>query len=102
RTTILAPQGRVLAGALSEALAGPMDAAVGAAGVVVRSERVARIEADPHGRVRVVRTDRGEVVGCQVVLVAVGVVPRVELAEAAGVELGVSGAVAVDAGMRTN
>jgi pyruvate/2-oxoglutarate dehydrogenase complex dihydrolipoamide dehydrogenase (E3) component len=79
-----------------------MGAAVAAAGVPVRAETITRIEADPFGRVRAVRTDRGEVVGCQAVLVAVGVAPRAELAAAAGVRLGPSGAVAVDAHLRTS
>jgi NADPH-dependent 2,4-dienoyl-CoA reductase/sulfur reductase-like enzyme len=102
RATILDPRGRVLASSLSAALAGPMDAAVRAAGVPVRAETITRIEADRHGRVRAVRTDRGEVIGCQAVLVGVGVAPRTELAVAAGVKLGKTGAVAVDAHMRTS
>lgn len=102
RATILEPLGRVLPGTLSDALAGPMSAAVQAAGVPVRPEKITRIEAAPDGRVRAVWTDRGEVVGCQAVLVCVGVEPRTALAEAAGVRLGETGAVAVDAHMRTN
>ncbi len=50
---------------------------------------------DGDGRPRAVRTDRGEVPARHVV-VATGVVPEVTLAEAAGLEVGESGALAVD------
>jgi NADPH-dependent 2,4-dienoyl-CoA reductase/sulfur reductase-like enzyme len=48
-----------------------------------------------------VRTDRG-LVPADLVLVSVGIRPRVELARSAGVTLGESGAVAVDDEMRTS
>ena len=48
-----------------------------------------------------VRTDRGAFEG-DLVLVAVGIQPNVELAKAAGIALGKSGAIAVDAEQRTN
>ena len=47
-----------------------------------------------------VRTDRG-VFPAEVVLVSTGVRPNVALARAAGIPLGATGAIAVDAGMRT-
>jgi NADPH-dependent 2,4-dienoyl-CoA reductase/sulfur reductase-like enzyme len=49
----------------------------------------------------VVRTNRGAL-DADLVLAAVGIRPNVELARAAGVRLGASGAIAVDDGMRTN
>ncbi len=102
RVTVLERAGRVLPEALSEDLAAPVGEAVRAGGVVVRGEVPTRFETDRYGRVKAVHTDRGEVVGCDLVLVAVGVEPRTGLAEAAGVRLGPSGAVAVDDGMQTN
>ena len=48
-----------------------------------------------------VRTDRGSI-PTDMILVAVGVRPRVELARSAGVALGETGAIAVDDGMRTS
>jgi NADPH-dependent 2,4-dienoyl-CoA reductase/sulfur reductase-like enzyme len=48
-----------------------------------------------------VRTDRGPL-STDLVLVAVGIRPRVGLARSAGVALGETGAIAVDDGMRTN
>jgi len=57
------------------------------------------IEGD--GRVRRVITSQGTF-EADLVLLAIGVVPNSALAQAAGVELGVKGAIATDAQMRTN
>ena len=54
-----------------------------------------------EGRVRGVRFG-GEKIEADLVVVAVGVEPSVELAEAAGAEIGVTGAIRVDEHMRTN
>ena len=102
RATILDPAGRVLSTSLAPDVARPLDEAVRAAGVLVRAETATSVLADDAGRVRAVRTDAGEIIGCQAVIVAIGVEPRVELAEAAGVALGATGAVAVDDQMKTN
>lgn len=58
------------------------------------------VEPGPKGGL-VVRTERSAI-ACDLVLVAVGVRPNVALAEAAGVRLGETGAIAVDAHQRTN
>ncbi|MGW3999829.1 NAD(P)/FAD-dependent oxidoreductase [Amycolatopsis sp. NPDC004772] len=63
-------------------------------------EQVAEITGGPDG-VRGVRLGTGEELTADVVLIAVGAVPRVELAHAAGLELADDGGVAVDAGLRT-
>ena len=102
RATILEPRGRVLPHAVPAALASPLDAAVRGAGVAVRSERVVSVRADRFGRVESVTTDRGERIGCQALLVAIGVEPRTELARAAGLAVGASGALAVDDTMQTS
>ncbi|WP_420457475.1 FAD-dependent oxidoreductase [Rubrivirga sp.] len=102
RATILDPNGRVLGNTVACEASDLMNEAVAAAGVAVRAERVTAILADDDGRVRAVRTDRGELVGCQMVVVSVGVEPRVELAQAAGIRLGDRGGVAVDDQMRTS
>ncbi len=60
---------------------------------------VQRIEATGHGVS--VRTNKGEV-ATDMVIVSVGVRPNVALARSAGVQLGASGAIAVDAMQRTN
>ncbi|MEV8615542.1 FAD-dependent oxidoreductase [Amycolatopsis sp. NPDC051373] len=63
-------------------------------------EHVAEVTGDPSG-VRGVRLRSGEELLADVVLVAVGAAPRVELAHTAGLELSDDGGVAVDAGLRT-
>ncbi len=102
RATILDPNGRVLGTTVACEASDLMNEAVAAAGVAVRPERATEILADDDGRVRAVRTDRGEVVGCQMVVVSIGVEPRAELAQAAGIRLGDRGGVAVDDHMRTS
>jgi pyruvate/2-oxoglutarate dehydrogenase complex dihydrolipoamide dehydrogenase (E3) component len=59
-------------------------------------------ERDRWGRVRAIRTDRKEIIGCDFVLVAIGLEPRTELAVAAGIRIGKTGAIAVDEEMRTS
>jgi NADPH-dependent 2,4-dienoyl-CoA reductase/sulfur reductase-like enzyme len=56
---------------------------------------------DDRGRVRAVATD-GETVPVDLAVVGAGVAPNVRLAEAAGVEIGTTGAVATDAYGRTS
>lgn len=102
RATILDPKGRVLGGAVACEASDLMDRAVRGAGVLVRPERAIEVLADDAGRVRAVRTDRGELVGCQMLVVSVGVEPRAELAAAAGLKIGDMGGVTVDDEMRTS
>ncbi len=102
RATILDPAGRVLPTGFEAAVTGQMQDAVRAAGVAVRAERVTEVRTDAQGRVAAVRTDRGEIVGCQALIAAIGVEPRTELARAAGLTIGASGGIWTDAGMRTS
>ena len=102
RATILDPAGRVLNKTVACEASQLMQDAVTRAGVAVRQERVTQVLADDHGHVRAVRTDQGEIVGAQMLIVAVGVEPRVELAAAAGLALGESGGVKVDDEMKTS
>lgn len=53
------------------------------------------------GRVKGIRTERGEI-ETDMVLVALGVLPNTSLAETAGIETGVKGAIVVDPQMRTS
>ncbi|MEV6826466.1 FAD-dependent oxidoreductase [Amycolatopsis sp. NPDC051102] len=64
-------------------------------------EQVAEITGGPDG-VRGVRLGNGDELTADVVLIAVGAAPRVELAHDAGLELSDNGGVAVDAGLRTS
>ncbi len=102
RATILEPRGRVLGSTVACEASDLMQRAVHRAGVAVRAERPTEILADDAGRVRAVRTDAGEIVGCQVVVVAIGVEPRAELAVAAGAETGSMGGLRVDDRMKTS
>ena len=54
-----------------------------------------------QGKVEAVATDSNHY-PCEIAMVGVGAVPNVELARAAGVHLGATGAIATDASMRTN
>ena len=102
RVTILDPAGRVLPRTLSDDLCAPVSEAVRAGGVVVRGEVPTAFATDRWGRVTAVHTDKKEIIGCDLVLVAIGLEPRTELARDAGVKLGPTGAIAVDDGMQTN
>lgn len=102
QATVLDPSGRVLNNTIACEASDLMNEAVAAAGVAVRSEKPTEILADEAGRVRAVRTDAGEIIGCQMLVVSIGVEPRTELAKAAGAELGDMGGVAVDDRMKTS
>ena len=102
RATVLDPGGRVLPTGFEAAVTVQMQDAVRLAGVAVRAERVTGVRTDASGRVAAVATDRGEVVGCGALVVAVGVETRTGLARAAGLAIGPSGGIQTDAGMRTS
>ena len=102
RVTILEPRGTVLHTYLDDYLQPLVHEAVHRHGVIVRQEQAVEFEVDTGGAVQAVRTDKGEKIGCQVVVAAMGTVPNTALAEAAGLTLGATGALAVDAQMRTN
>ena len=98
--TILDPAGRVLARTLSPELYAPLGEALRASGVPVRAATVERIETDA-GSACAVWTSVGERIPCSLVLVAIGVEVRAELARSLGVEVGAHGALVVDEQMRT-
>ena len=102
RATVLDPSGRPLSNTLHADMDGLLVAAMRAEGVHVRAEKPTALRADAAGRVAAVVTDAGETIGCQLVIVAIGVEPRVELAEAAGIAVGETGAIAVDDQMHTS
>ena len=102
RVSLLDPHGRVLHSYLAPELQPLVQEVVHRHGVAVRGERAVGFERDAQGLVQAVRTDKGEKIGCQMVVVAIGVVPNTTLAEGAGITLGSTGAIAVDAQMRTN
>lgn len=68
---------------------------------LVLSDGVAEVLTGPDGRARGVVTASGRELPADVVVLGLGVRPNVALARAAGVPLGPSGGIAVDARMRT-
>ncbi len=80
-------------------LAGFFQDYCGARGVTfLTNEKVTRIEG--NGSVRAVVTESGRTLECDLVLIGVGIVPNVELAQAAGLE--VNNGIVVDERMRTS
>ncbi|MEM6646062.1 MAG: FAD-dependent oxidoreductase [Bacteroidota bacterium] len=101
RVTVLAPHGP-LATMTEAAQQQALERVVADHQVQLRRERATALLRTAEGVVRAVRTDQHEVIGCDLVVVAVGVRPRTELAQAAGLKIGVTGGIAVDSQMRTN
>ncbi len=54
-----------------------------------------------NGRIIAIETKSGKMIPADLVVIAIGVRPNVELAKAAGIELGITGAIAVDSRMET-
>lgn len=102
RATVLEPTGRPLGKAFSKGMAGPLEEAMRAEGVLLRAERPTRILTESDGRVQGVRTGAGEIIGCQAVIVSVGLEPRTELADALSLRKGRSGALSVNDRMQTS
>ena len=76
--------------------------AVRATGIdLVLSDGVAAIDVGPDGRARAVVTESGRELPADVVVLGLGVRPNVRLAVDAGIPLGTSGGIAVDARMQT-
>jgi NADPH-dependent 2,4-dienoyl-CoA reductase/sulfur reductase-like enzyme len=77
--------------------------AVRAEGIdLVLSDGVAAIDVGPDGRARAVVTASGRELPADLVVLGLGVRPDVALAREAGIPIGISGGVAVDARMRTD
>lgn len=102
RVTILEPGPGVLHTLVDDDLRPLVEAVLQRHGVIVRRERAVGLDDGPGGAVRSVLTDRGERIGCQLVVLAMGIEPNTDLAVAAKVRPGDTGALAVDDHMRTN
>ncbi len=73
-----------------------------AAGIALSAgDGLAEIRRGDGGEVRAVRTATGREFAAELVILAIGVRPNVALAQAAGIALGPTGAIAVDGSMRT-
>jgi NADPH-dependent 2,4-dienoyl-CoA reductase/sulfur reductase-like enzyme len=66
----------------------------------VMGDGLAKLHGD-NGRVTAVETESGKILAADLVVVAIGVRPNVELAKIAGINLGPTGAIAVDSRMET-
>ncbi|QGY39085.1 pyridine nucleotide-disulfide oxidoreductase [Pseudodesulfovibrio cashew] len=75
---------------------------VGSKGVTVHTENGVSEFVGENGKLTGVKLKDGTIIPCEVAVVSIGVVPNVSLAKEAGLEIGVTGAVAVDEHMRTS
>jgi NADPH-dependent 2,4-dienoyl-CoA reductase/sulfur reductase-like enzyme/rhodanese-related sulfurtransferase len=99
-TTIIEMKEQVFPAFLDEEVAGSVAKYVGEQGLtVLTGEKVEKFTGD--GAVQAVVTDK-RTIPADLVLLAIGVRPNVELAKAAGLTLGTTGAIAVDGGLQTS
>jgi len=98
--TLLEQLGHVLPTVFDDEAAGIIRGVIEQMGIeVITGERA--IEFTGNGRVQSVVTSTGEI-ECDNVILSVGVRPAVELAEQAGIEIGMMGGIATDAAMMTS
>jgi len=102
RVTVVELAPRVLAAALDERAAKLAEAAMVNAGVEVRCGAEVEAVVAREGRAAGVRLKGGAEVPCELVIVAVGVVPSVALARSAGGAVEVDRGILVDDAMRTS
>ncbi len=100
RVTLLEQLGHVLPTVFDDEAAGMIRTVIEQMGIeVITGERA--IEFAGNGRVQSVVTSTGEI-ECDNVILAVGIRPAVELAEKAGIEVGMTGGIKTDSGMMTS
>ena len=102
RVTLLEPGDGVLHRYVSEPLREIVKEALRDHGVQIRDERAIRFDVGSQGAITSIGTDRGETIGCQLVVAAIGTYPDASLAPRAGLKLTASGAIHVDDTMRTS
>ena len=68
---------------------------------ILTSETVSEFSGDNNG-INLVKTDKGRTIDADLVCICAGVRPNIELAEAAGIETGITGAIKVNKKMETN
>lgn len=69
---------------------------------IITKDALKRITGNEQGFVKQVETTSGKLIDADIVLIAVGVKPNVELAKKAGIEIGETGAIKVNSKMQTN
>ena len=88
---------------LDRELAGPIAAELRANGIdLTTGDGLSQLRTDSSGLVREVVTESGKVLQADLVVMSIGVRPNVALAQSAGIDLGVSGAIRVDEYQRTS
>ena len=102
RVTLLASGGRILGHGLDASMSEHVSRWLLGRGVQVRNERASGLDVSPDGRMRAVRTDAGERIGCDLVLLAAGTMPNDELARTAGLACHASGGIVVNEFMQTS
>ena len=101
KVTLIEMADQVLPGAMDAEMAQPAASALEAAGgEVVLGDALAQIVRRDGAAVAVTRS--GREVACDICIVSLGVRPNVELAEAAGIRIGQTGAIQVDQFQRTS
>lgn len=101
-TTVVELQDHVLPGLLDPDMGAWLGRKLEDAGVEFKfGHKVLRIEGDENGNVTSVVTDK-ERLDAQMVIISVGVRPNVDLARAAGLEIGKTGAIAVNEYLQTS
>ena len=98
-TTMLIRSGKVLRTTLDEEIRKPVEAELERHGVEIVKDVPVSFEGE--GQLAAVVTEDSRY-PCDIALVGAGAAPNTELAHAAGVRLGLTGAIATDASMRTN
>ena len=101
RVTLLASGGRILGHGLDHSMSDHVSRWLDNRKVRVRAERASGLDVSPDGRMRAVRTDAGERIGCDLVLLATGTRPNDELAREAGLSCHASGGIVVNEAMQT-
>ncbi len=95
-------RGKQVGGRLEPEIAEKVEETLNAySGPLVKNAALEEIELDDAGRAKALVTDKGRF-EAQAFLISIGVVPNVELAQAAGIELGPTGAIAVDSRQQTS
>ncbi len=101
RATVLEPKGALVTGIVGGELSQVVTQAALDCGVSVRAERATSVRMQGD-RAQAVVTDAGEWIGCDAVVLAIGIEVRTELARSAGVKVRADGTLHVDKGGRTN
>ena len=102
RVTLLASSGRIMASGLDLSMSDHVVQWLTGRGVAVRPERATGLDVSPDGRIKAVRTDAGERIGCDMVLVATGTRPNDELARDAGISCRDEGGIVVTDTLQTS